>query len=191
MAGASEEGDKARGGTSDAAVRSKTGKSWQEWFTILDQAGAMEMDHKGIVGYLKENHSISPWWQQHVTVAYEQERGLRQVHEMPEGYQISRSKTINASLSSLYAAWLEAELRNKWFGDVAFDIRSARKEKSLRLTWDEQPGSVEVAFSSKGQGKSQVTVQHSKLDTSERAEEMKDYWARALARLKDFLEELG
>lgn len=188
MAGESEEGGKARGGTSDASVRDKTGKSWQEWFDILDQAGATEMDHKGIVAYLNENQDISPWWQQHVTVAYEQERGLRQVHEMPDGYQISRSKTIAATVPSLFAAWQEADLRRQWLGEVSFDTRSTREGKNLRLNWKEPPGTVEVSFYSKGTGKSQVTVQHSKLDSPQQAEEMKDYWSQALTRLKKMLE---
>jgi uncharacterized protein YndB with AHSA1/START domain len=191
MSSSSDESRSAKGSTSDAAVRSKTGKSWQEWFDILDRAGAQEKDHKGIVSYLKENHDISPWWQQHVTVAYEQERGLRQVHEMPDGYQISRSKTIQAPLSLLYSAWQETDLRMKWLGEVDFDIRSSREEKSLRLNWREPDGNVEVDFTSKGPDKSQVTVQHSKLGTPQQAEEMKNYWSQALGRLKEFLEDKG
>ncbi len=31
---------------SDAAVKAKTGKDWQQWFAILDRAGAMKMSHK-------------------------------------------------------------------------------------------------------------------------------------------------
>ncbi len=189
MADVDEKGRKARDSTSDAAVLRRTGKSWQEWFDILDQSGAQDMDHKGIVAYLNENHAIPPWWQQHVTVAYEQERGLRKVHEVQDGYQISRSKTIRVPVSTLFTAWQDAELRTEWLGDVAFDIRSARTDKSLRLTWKEPPGSVEVAFYPKGSSKGQVTVQHSKLDTPKQAEEMKDYWAQALARLKEFMEE--
>jgi hypothetical protein len=98
-------------GTSDEAVRRRTGRGWQEWFEILDRAGAKDMDHKSIVAYLKENHAISSWWQQQVTVTYEQERGLRKVHQMADGYQISRSKTINVPLSDLYAAWEDEDRR--------------------------------------------------------------------------------
>jgi hypothetical protein len=182
------EGGKSKVGTSDAAIRNKTGKGWQEWFEILDQAGAREMDHKGIVAYIKDNHQISPWWQQHVTVAYEQERGLRQVHEMSEGFQISRSKTIKAPLSSIFNAWIDDDLRRKWLGEVGFDVRSSREGKSLRLNWKEPISSVEVAFYSKGSEKSQVTVQQSKLESSKQAAEMKEYWRSALDRLREVIE---
>jgi hypothetical protein len=175
-------------GTSDEAVRRRTNRGWQEWFEILDRAGAKEMDHKSIVAYLKENHAISPWWQQQVTVAYEQERGLRKVHQMVDGYQISRSKTINVPLSDLYAAWEDEDRRGRWLGETRFEVRATRPDKSMRMAWDQPGGFVDVSFSSKGVGKSQLTVQHSKLKSPDLAEEMKIYWAEALKDLKAYLE---
>jgi hypothetical protein len=175
-------------GTSDEAVRRRTNRGWLEWFEILDRAGAKEMDHKSIVAYLKENYAISPWWQQQVTVAYEQERGLRKVHQMVDGYQISRSKTINVPLSDLYAAWEDEDRRGRWLGEASFEVRTTRQDKSMRMAWDQPGGIVDASFSSKGAGKSQLTVQHSKLKSPELAEEMKIYWAEALRDLKAYLE---
>jgi hypothetical protein len=175
-------------GTSDEAVRRRTGRGWQEWFEILDRAGAKEMDHKSMVAYLKENHAISPWWQQQVTVTYEQERGLRKVHQMADGYQISRSKTINVPLSDLYTAWEGEGRRDRWLGEASFEVRTTRTYKSMSLLWDQPGGIVDVSFSSKGASKSQLTVQHSKLKSPQLAEEMKIYWAEALQDLKAYLE---
>ncbi len=76
----------------DEAVIAATGQRWEAWFDQLDQAGARELDHKGIVALLGNFEGVSPWWQQMVTVTYEQARGLRQKHEMADGYEISRSK---------------------------------------------------------------------------------------------------
>lgn len=176
------------GGPGDEAVLAATGMDWQSWFEILDQAGARGMDHKGIVAYLKEQHNVSPWWQQQVTVSYEQARGLRKVHQRPDGYQISRSKTLLVPVSLLYAVWEEAEQREAWLGKVEMEIRTARQDKSMRITWLQPLGSVEVNYYDKGVGKSQVTVQHSKLVTADQAEEMKAYWSQALDHLKAYLE---
>lgn len=71
---------------SDEAVQAKTGKNWEAWFKILDKAGAQKMNHKEIVAYLNQKHYVGPWWQQMVTVAYEQARGLREKHETATGY---------------------------------------------------------------------------------------------------------
>ena len=35
-------------GVSDDAVKAKTGKKWDEWFKVLDKAGARMMDHTEI-----------------------------------------------------------------------------------------------------------------------------------------------
>jgi hypothetical protein len=173
----------------DDAVHSATGKDWQTWFEILDLAGARELDHKGIVAYINDHFTISSWWQQQVTVTYEQVRGLRKVHEMLDGYQISRSKTIAIPISRLYAAWVEADFRETWLGKVDLQIRSANLNKSLRISWLEPSSLVTVNFYRKAGDKSQVTVQHSKLEKPEQAEVMKTYWSRALIRLNTYLVE--
>ena len=63
---------------SDAAVRKATGKSWDEWFAVLDSAGADALPHKQIARLLFDKGYIaSHWWCQTVTVAYEYARGKR------------------------------------------------------------------------------------------------------------------
>ena len=62
---------------SDETVRAKTGKGWDEWFSILDTWGMQEQGHTLTAKHLRENHGLSGWWAQTVTVRYEWERGLR------------------------------------------------------------------------------------------------------------------
>ena len=62
----------ARPRISDAAVRKATGKSWDEWFAVLDSEGADALPHKQIARLLYDKGYIaSSWWCQTVTVAYE------------------------------------------------------------------------------------------------------------------------
>src|SRR3989442_10802578 len=90
---------------SDEAVKAKTGKTWKEWFTILDKAGAKKMTHQEIAKFIDAKHGVGPWWQQMVTVTYEQQSGLRAKHERPEGFQISVSRTISVPLTKLYTSF--------------------------------------------------------------------------------------
>lgn len=173
---------------SDAAVRAKTGKTWDEWFKILDRAGARKMDHKGIVALLRKRRGLSPWWQQMVTVGYEQARGMREKHQKATGYAISRSYTMDVPLSRLYAAWESAKARARWLGDSNLVVRKATPRKSMRITWADGRTSVETNFSCNGQGRSLVTVQHSKLADAKAAARMKAYWGKQLDRLKAVLE---
>lgn len=49
---------------SDDAVRAKTGKGWNEWFSILDAASATELPHATIVKHLSAKHGVPAWWTQ-------------------------------------------------------------------------------------------------------------------------------
>lgn len=54
-------------GISSKAVEAKTGRGWDEWFTLLEAAGAREMKHQAIANYLHETHGLDGWWAQMVT----------------------------------------------------------------------------------------------------------------------------
>jgi uncharacterized protein YndB with AHSA1/START domain len=170
---------------SDEAVKAKTGKTWKEWFAILDKAGAKNMTHKETARYLSETQNVAPWWCQMVTVTYEQQTGKRSLHEKPEGFQISVSRTIDAPLTKLYRAFAKEEERSEWLGEDNLEVRKATPNKSMRVTWKDKKTSLEINFYSKTVGKSQVVVQHSKLASASAAAKMKMYWSKALDRLRD------
>ena len=173
---------------SDEAVKAKTGKKWDQWFAILDKAGAKEMSHKDIVKFLNSKHDVGPWWQQMVTVTYEQARGLRDAHEKPGGYQISVSRTVNVPLANLYKAVANEKSRSRWLSEDGLEVRKATANKSMRVTWKDGKTSLEINFYPKGDGKSQVVVQHSKLPDAKAAAKMKTFWGKALDQLREVLE---
>lgn len=173
---------------SDAAVQAKTGKTWGEWFKILDKAGGKKMNHKEIVAYLGGKHNVGPWWRQMVTVTYEQARGLREAYQKAKGFSANSSKTIAAPLAKLYKAWSDAKLRNRWLLEKSIVIRTATPEKSMRITWSDGTTSVSVNFLAKGEAKSQVALEHEKLPNAKAVMKMKSYWAEALGRLQEILE---
>lgn len=174
-------------GIGDDAVQAKTGRTWTEWKSTLDAAGAKKMNHKEIVAYLHKNHSLGPWWQQMVTVGYEQVRGLREKHETEKGYQVSVSKTLEVAVPRLFRAWQNPKTRETWLAEKDLVVRKATKDKSMRITWTDQKTSVDVYFYPKGDTKSQVVVQHSKLPDAKAGARMKVYWTEALDRLKSTL----
>ena len=64
-------------GISDEVVLARTGKSSQEWYSILDEWGMKEKGHTLAAKHLREEYGVGPWWAQVVTIRYEWERGLR------------------------------------------------------------------------------------------------------------------
>jgi uncharacterized protein YndB with AHSA1/START domain len=169
---------------SDEAVKAKTGKTWKEWFAILDKAGGSKMSHQEIVSYLSAKQDLGPWWQQMVTVTYEQASGLRDKHERPEGYQISVSRTLNTSVANLFKSFANEKARNEWLGEEGLTVRKATTNKSMRITWKDGKTSLEINFYPRGDDKSQVVVQHSKLPDAKSSAKMKAYWTKALDQLR-------
>lgn len=70
---------------SDEAVLARTGKSWKQWFDLLDEAGATEMSPQEIAAWLSEYYGVGPWWQQMVAVVYQRARGMREKRQPPTG----------------------------------------------------------------------------------------------------------
>jgi uncharacterized protein YndB with AHSA1/START domain len=182
---ATKKSDKQSPRMSDEAVQAKTGKKWKEWFAILDKAGARKMTHKEIVSVLSDEHVVGPWWRQMVTATYEQQRGMRNKHEKPDGYQISVSRTLAAPVPKVYQAFATEKGRSLWLDGDGLVVRKATANKSLRGTWKDKQSTLEILFTPKGDGKVQVVVQHSKLPDEKSSARMKIYWSKALDRLRD------
>lgn len=176
---------------SDESVKAATGKNWKQWFAILDKTGARKMSHQEIVQYLNTQQGVGSWWQQMVTVTYEQTRGLRKPNQRPDGFQISVSRTINVPIASVYKAFETAKTRRAWLDEDGLAVRTTKANKSIRGAWNEVPTSLEVSFVEKGKDKSQVVVTHGKLPSAKASATMKAFWGGALDRLRDSLQSHG
>lgn len=178
---------------SNNAVYTRTGRTWQEWFAILDASGAINMEHRDIAQSLYQKHRVSAWWSQMITVTYEQVRGLRDKHQKSDGYAISVSKVVPGPVDVLYNFWNDEEKRKQWLTEkqkASLTIRKSTPNKSMRINWGDGKTHVEANFYDKGASKSQITVQHSKLSNSGKAESMKAYWKKTLQRLANLLEKV-
>ena len=146
------------------------------------------MTHKEIVHHLNSEHGVGSWWQQMVTVTYEHHIGRRAEHEKGDGYEISVSRTIGAPVAKLYDAFGNQKTRAKWLQEDGLVQRTAIENKSMRVTWNDKKTVLAINFLQKGENKSQVTVQHSKLPNASSAARMKKFWGEALDRLRAVVE---
>jgi len=171
-------------GMSDAAVETKTGKTWREWVRTLDDLDAVALSHREIARRVHETFELSGWWAQTVTVGYERIRGLRQIGQRRATgkFEANKSKTFPVPVSRLYAAWADERMRERWLPGVDLTVRTATKDKSMRITWPDGT-SLHLYFTDKGPEKSAVAVQHVELASQEEMDECKEYWAERLARL--------
>jgi uncharacterized protein YndB with AHSA1/START domain len=179
---------RATGRMSDETVRSRTGRGWDEWFALLDSWGARSRTHTEIARWLVGEHDVAGWWAQSVTVAYEQERGMRAPAQHADGFTAGASKTINVPAERLSAAFTDPQLRERWLPGATLDVRTNRPGKSLTADWDGGTSRLAVYLTTKGETKSQVAVQHQRLPDADAAEQRKAYWRDALTALKSLLE---
>lgn len=97
-----------------------------------------------------------------MAVGYEQATGLRDQHQMPDGYRIGKIRTLSADPESVFDAWRLASHRARWLADPRIQVRSIKPGEKLLLTW--QDGShVPVLLTPRTGGKCRVCVQHRKL----------------------------
>ena len=174
-------------GRSDAILKENTGCTWERWVKALDRAKAYTWPHREIAKYAQEKYKVPGWWAQTVTVGYERIKGLRAIGQRLDGsFEASKSKTFAVPLARLYNAFHDARMRARWLPDVDLTVRTANREKSMRITWPDRT-SVVVGFIRKGPAKSQVSLQHGKLPDRDSATRVKQYWAERLGALEDVL----
>jgi uncharacterized protein YndB with AHSA1/START domain len=175
--------------TSDAALRSRTGRAWSEWFARLDAWGATERKHPEIARWLSEEQGVDGWWAQSITVAYEQARGLRAPGQGADGtYTVSVGRTVAVSVERLFEAFDDLGLRERWLPGHKLDVSTSKAPKSFRAKWSDDGSRIAVGFTPKGENKSQVAIAHERLSSPEAAREMKAFWSERVRELKQILE---
>ena len=195
---------------SDDAVKEKTGRSWPEWFKILDDWGAKEKSHKMMARYLMDEWDVSGWWSQTITIRYEQERGLRAVGQRSGGkFTVSLQRTIHVSSELAYDAFIKANLLSKWLEQpVLLDVREGgrfelasgdqgeflilKRPIGIRMSWrsseTEKASQIDVSFEAKADSQVTVRIDHSKIKDEANYQKMKAYWTSAIDALKMLLE---
>jgi hypothetical protein len=171
----------------DDVIKKRTGKTWKEWFPILDKAGAKKMNHTEIATVLHEKHGVPGWWCQMVAVGYEHSRGLRELHESSAGFSASVSRTFEVGVKTLFVACADDKKRGAWLKGDKLVVSTARPEKAVRGAWD-GASRMEIRFYPKGAAKTQVVIDHMKLASRAEVERLKAFWAESLERLREFAE---
>ena len=135
--------------TSDAAIRERTGRGWEEWFDALDDWGAAERSHREIARWLAEEQGIHPlaWNAQAIARSYERTRGHARGRRAPRRVHASRPpRPSRVAVERLFDAFVEAtsgQLRE----------RTATRPKSARFDWvDGESRASTSSFAAKDDG---------------------------------------
>ncbi|MHA2407983.1 MAG: SRPBCC family protein, partial [Candidatus Ranarchaeia archaeon] len=190
---------------SNDAVLKATSKSWNGWFDILNKKKMQNEPHNIIAIYLVEEHKISPWWAQTVTVEYEKHLGRRVKGQTKEvGFQIGVQKTIPFKKEAVWDLLLSSEGLQVWLGPplhftpeeghtystkdgLIGKVRVLKPNDHMRLTYQpedwEEPSTLQITVTSKKLGRTAVRIHHEKLADAESRQKMNEHWKDVLTNL--------
>jgi hypothetical protein len=172
---------------SDVSVRERTGRGREEWFELLDAAGARDWDHRRIARWLGEEHQVSGWWCQSLTVAYEQARGMRLPGQRSDGtFEAGVSVTLPVPREEAWTWVADPERVARWL-DVDVEVRGETAPKTVRWGWPDGTRvmvAVDALPDAAAGPRSRVSVAHGALPGPEVLGEAKAAWKDRLARLK-------
>jgi uncharacterized protein YndB with AHSA1/START domain len=176
--------------TSDAAIRERTGRGWEEWFDLLDDWGAAERTHRETARRLADLQGLDPlaWNVQAIVGSYERTRGLRAPGEHADGFRVTASKTVAVPVERLFDAFADPAARARWLPGAALRERTATRPLRARYDWGEDGSRLHVAFAAKDAGRSTVSLSHERLADAAAADRMKAFWRERVAALKTELE---
>lgn len=190
---------------SDEAVERATGRDWGGWFRVLDGWGAADQGHQATALHLAEEHGLSGWWSQMITVQYERVRGLREVGETAgSGYQVGVQRTLAPTPAAAWeriasrdgmAVWLGAGAPARLEPGTEYaladgttgEVRVVREGSHVRLTWRppewEATSTLQVRAQESGSGRGTIGFHHEGLPDQESREAMRAHWRGVLDRL--------
>jgi hypothetical protein len=175
---------------SDARIRERTGRGWEEWFDVLDGWRAFELPHKDVAKKVAATLGIHPlgWAAQAITVSYERAKGLRAIGQRGDGFAASASRTISVPFERLFDAIVDETGRRSWLAGPELREVSRNGTKSIRFGVDEDGSRVTMYVAARGPAKSTLTIEHTRLANGKARDRAKKQWSAALDSLKSQLE---
>ena len=178
--------------TSDPStgVERATGRDRPAWFALLDAWGAAGRPYRETAAWLRDEHGLSAWWAQKLTVEYEQARGTRAPGLRRDGtFEITASKAIAVPVGRVEAAFRDPAVRDSWLTDApAVTERAHEPGARVRLDWGDGGERVTAMFEATTPDRTTVAIQHARLPDPEAAEAAKAAWRDRLAALRTRLE---
>ncbi len=174
-------------GINSDALEKATGKGWEAWLSTMDADDARRMTHAEIVRHLRTDYALDSRWSQTVAVGYEQSRGLAVLHPAAHGSAASCMRTLEASASDVFRAFNDPT-RRSWCHERLYSVQTAVAPRMLKLAMPDK-SIVTVAILRKGNTRSAVSVEQTKLADAASADRARSAWKQALERLAGMLDD--
>lgn len=191
---------------SDAAVVEGTGKTFEEWFRIIDSWGGRERTHKEIASHLRIKHSASPWWAQEITVRYEKHIKRRVTGQTSSGlFQIGVSRTLPVGHNRAWELVTGTDAARAIVGEgagegitesssgvgengIRYEVRVFKPLSHIRMRWKMEDwgedSTLQIRVIPKSARATTVTFHHENLESSRIRDQMRARWKDVLEQLE-------
>jgi uncharacterized protein YndB with AHSA1/START domain len=95
---------------------------------------------------------------------------------------------VAVPVERLDEAFAEPAVRERWLPGAAVEVRTAHPGRSIRANWDDGSTRLVIAFTARGEAKSQVALVHERVPDAGTADKLKAFWRERMAALKQLLE---
>lgn len=188
----------------EEACKEATGRTISEWIEAVNAKGAELKGRREAISWMYDTiDNKDVWWPTTIWVEKERREGTVKKDGLAEGFNICSTKMVSAPVSKVYAAFATPGPA-AWFDGVIDADHSlssnqghtgraarVRQDKDLRYVWQtkgvEYTTELDVMFADKN-GKTGITLSHSRIQTREEADGVRSAWGDALNKLKAELE---
>jgi len=169
---------------SDEVIRERTGRGWDEWRELIDSWPGHTEGHAAIAVWLQKQHQVDGWWAQSITVGWERITGRRQPGQMADGtFTANKSATVTIDPEALRDMLVDDAGREALFPHLTAEPRSRPTSKNVKLRLED--GVAEIAITPKADGRSTVTIAHTKLASPDHVAHWKAFWTDWIAALDE------
>lgn len=187
------------------SVQKHTGKNWDQWIRLLNQAGAVNLSHKEIVSFLVKKYKLGPWWSQGVTTGYEIAIGRKVMGQNSKGeLSLTSSRTFPVNEKKMWKILLSSQGLDCWLKPISKfqlkpgftfeaengvygEVRTFKEFKRARIKWQDtdwpKPSIVQIMLVPRKNNKCILVFQHEKLMNGRIKNSIRDYWKKALVDL--------
>ncbi len=170
----------------DDAVRSATGRGWDEWCDLIESWPGHHDGHTAIARHLEDVVGVDPWWAQGITVGFERITGRRLPHQQQDGtFTASRSRTVTLDHQMLNLLLRDPKGRAALFPAHATELRSKPSSKAARIGIG--PGVAVISVEPQGDSRAKVTIAHERLPEFADVDEWRFYWSEWLDAIGETL----
>lgn len=186
----------------DVACKAATGRSFADWYALIDGAGLATNRRDAIqLVYNETGRGKDVWWPTTIWVEFERARGIVKKDGRAEGYNICCTKGFKLAPADLFPHFATQEALGAWVtgwtgevteggrfrcGDASGTVGRIRANKDIRLDWQGpgfSPTEIEIQFTVLGD-KTTINIFHKRIATRAEADGLRRAWGVALDHLK-------